>query len=59
MTVEGDRVVKRAIDFHLRRERGRDEIVIAADGPLAAVRVRLGPYPAGTQEVRVNRQRPG
>ena len=54
MTLEGDRVVRRSVNFNLRREGGRDRLAIRADGPLAAVRVRLGPYPAATRWVRAS-----
>jgi len=53
MTSDGDGVVQRRVAFRFRRDRGRDRLEINADGPLASVRVRLGPYPAATRAVTV------
>jgi hypothetical protein len=53
MTVEGGQVARRSVSFGLKRERGRDRVEISADGPLAEMRVRLGPYARDTRSVRV------
>jgi hypothetical protein len=53
MTLAHGQVVRRSVSFRLKRERGRDRVEIGADGPLAGVRVRLGPYARDTRSVRV------
>jgi hypothetical protein len=52
MTQADGKLVQRKIAFHLRRERTGDRLEITADGPLAAARVRLGPYAASVRRVR-------
>jgi len=54
MTLDGARAVQRSVSFRLQREGNRDRLAISADGPLASVRVRLGPYPSGTRRVGVS-----
>jgi hypothetical protein len=53
MTADGDRVAKRSVTFRLWRDPDRDRLDMRADGPLASVRLRLGPYPAATRKVMV------
>ena len=54
MTSDGDGVAQRDVTFRYRRDASRDRLDITADGPLASIRVRLGPYPATTRRVAVS-----